>query len=743
MQVALGSPSSGTRHHRTRFLAPLALFASTGATGLAVATDGQISNPWHITLVALACAGYAAMLVAEKRWGGLSIGLVVGATMAPVAVALMVIPRFTGDLWSYAMYGRILGVHHLSPWTHAPAAFPHDSFLHLVGRTWRGTPSVYGPAFTAISAGGASVLGAGALATRLFYQGLSAIVLCGGGWLIWRRTRSAAAVAFLTVHPLVVMYLVNGGRNDILVGVAMLAAVALASTNRPGAAGIVGALGALVKVTGVVGLAALVVTMVARGERHAARRTVIAAATVFGVGYAAAGTTALFAPMNTAGALYSRGSPWSILPLLGFARPSAHAALALLALLVLIVIVRHARSNAATAVTASLGMLSLAAAYTLPGYAAWGLPTAALDHRSRVARIIASTGVVLVITYEILRHPFTGTIGTALHATATVGGPIALVALVIALVRTTTPSAKEAPTMTLTRVPSMMSAEPSTLRTLVVLPTLNEAANIRSVLSGARAALPEAHILVVDDGSTDGTPELAEAIGGELDQIRVLHRIGPRGLGPAYRAGFRIALTEGYDVVIEMDADLSHDPRALPSLIAAVQNGADLAIGSRYVPGGATPGWPARRRFLSRAGGWYSRTLLHLPVHDVTSGYRAYRAQLLRDIDIDTVTTTGYGFQIEMTDRARQADAQIVETPIVFRDRTAGTSKMSCAIGREALLMVTRRALHRHVRLTGNRARKRQAGVLPTARISPIGASAPANLSDQRSDDPRLAATGS
>ena len=192
-----------------------------------------------------------------------------------------------------------------------------------------------------------------------------------------------------------------------------------------------------------------------------------------------------------------------------------------------------------------------------------------------------------------------------------------------------------------------------------------------------------------------------------------------------------------------MDADLSHDPRALPSLIAAVQNGADLAIGSRYVPGGATPGWPARRRFLSRAGGWYARTLLHLPVHDVTSGYRAYRAQLLHDIDIDTVTTTGYGFQIEMTDRARQADAQIVETPIVFRDRTAGTSKMSGAIALEALLMVTRRALHRHVGLTSKRAQKRQTSIPPTAPVSPIGAVAPANLSAQRSDEPRLAATGS
>ena len=265
------------------------VLAATSATGLAVATDRQLPNPLHIAIVVVACIGYVGMLIADKRWGGLRIGLVAVATVAPVVVALVVIPRFTGDVWSYAMYGRILGVHHLSPWTHAPAAFPHDSLLHLVGRTWRGTPSVYGPAFTAASATSASVLGAGALATRLFYQGLSAVALGGAGWLIWRRTRSAAAVAFLTVHPLVVMYLVNGGRNDILVGVALLAAVVLVSNNRPGAAGVVGALGALVKVTGVVGFVALVVTMVARGERQAARRTVIAAGAVFGAGYRSRG----------------------------------------------------------------------------------------------------------------------------------------------------------------------------------------------------------------------------------------------------------------------------------------------------------------------------------------------------------------------------------------------------------------------------------------------------------------------
>ncbi|MFI5053057.1 MAG: glycosyltransferase, partial [Acidimicrobiia bacterium] len=558
----------------TRLVAPAALMASAAATGLVVVGDRQLSNPLHVAIVAVACAGYLLMLLAEKRWGGLTIGVVVGSTLAPVLVSLMVMPRFSNDLWSYAMYGRILGVHHLSPWTQAPAAFPHDPLLHLVGRTWRHTPSVYGPAFTAISASAASILGAAALPTRLFYQALAAIVLGGGGWLIWRRTRSAAAVAFLTVHPVVVLYLVNGGHNDILVGVAMLGAVVLASNNRPGAAGIVGALGALVKVTGVVGLAALLATMVARGERQAARRMLISGAGVFAIGYAAAGATALFAPMQTAGALYSRGSPWSALPLVGFARPSSHLALASLALLVLVVIVRHAKSGPAPAVAASLGMLSLAAAYTLPGYAAWGLPTAALDHRGREARIVAATGAVLVVTYEILRHPFAGLFGDALHDAAIFGGPLVMAALVIALLRTPHRSIRKEPTMTLIEQLPELVPSSAVLSTLVVLPTLDEAANIRAVLSGVRTALPSAEILVVDDGSTDGTPELAEALGAELRQIRVLRRVGPRGLGPAYRAGFRAGLAEGYDVMVEMDADLSHDPQSLPSLVAAIQRGA-------------------------------------------------------------------------------------------------------------------------------------------------------------------------
>ncbi len=227
-------------------------------------------------------------------------------------------------------------------------------------------------------------------------------------------------------------------------------------------------------------------------------------------------------------------------------------------------------------------------------------------------------------------------------------------------------------------------------RTLVVIPTLNERENVATVLGRLRRVVPDAHVLVVDDGSDDGTPEAVEVLAGSLGQIRVVRRHGPRGLGPAYRFGFAAGLSEGFDTLVEMDADLSHDPVDLPALLDALDGGADLAIGSRYIEGGLTVGWPKHRELLSRGGGWYARTLLHCSVQDITSGFRAYRADLVRAIDLDSVSATGYGFQIEMTHRACQVGALITEVPIVFRERTAGASKMSPAIASEALVMVAR-----------------------------------------------------
>ena len=227
------------------------------------------------------------------------------------------------------------------------------------------------------------------------------------------------------------------------------------------------------------------------------------------------------------------------------------------------------------------------------------------------------------------------------------------------------------------------------MRVLVMLPTYNEIENVQDVLERTRAALPDADILVIDDGSPDGTAELAEKLGHTMAGIDVLRRPGKSGLGSAYRAGFRIGLARGYDVMIEMDADLSHDPATLPALVAAVEGGADLAIGSRYVPGGAIPDWKLVRRAISRAGGIYSRIMLGLSVQDSTAGFRAYHRDKLSRIDLDHVHADGYGFQVEMTYLTERNEGRIVEVPITFRDRCLGRSKMSGRIVVEALLLVT------------------------------------------------------
>lgn len=226
-------------------------------------------------------------------------------------------------------------------------------------------------------------------------------------------------------------------------------------------------------------------------------------------------------------------------------------------------------------------------------------------------------------------------------------------------------------------------------RPLVIIPTYQEAANIDAILRRTRAAVPDAHVLVVDDGSPDGTAGLAEALSQELGGISVLRRPAKAGLGSAYRAGFAWGIERGHDVLVEMDADLSHDPAALPDLIGALASGAGLAIGSRYVPGGATPHWPRRRQWLSRWGNRYAAFVLGVDVRDVTAGFRAYRVEALEAIDYASTSADGYAFQVEMAYRVTQIDQLVVELPIAFTDRIRGTSKMSGRIVVEAMWLVT------------------------------------------------------
>lgn len=224
-------------------------------------------------------------------------------------------------------------------------------------------------------------------------------------------------------------------------------------------------------------------------------------------------------------------------------------------------------------------------------------------------------------------------------------------------------------------------------RVIVALPTYNEIENL--ALIAPEVVAHGYRLLVIDDNSPDGTGRLADSLANDVPEISVLHRAEKAGLGPAYAAGFDRALEDGAAVVIEMDADFSHDPADLPRLVAAIDSGADVAIGSRYVPGGSTPDWPLVRRLISRGGNLYARIMLGLPVRDATAGFRAFTAETLQMLPYRHAEASGYGFQVEMAWRAHQAGLDIAEVPIAFRDRKRGTSKMGLPIVVEAMRLVT------------------------------------------------------
>ncbi len=228
-------------------------------------------------------------------------------------------------------------------------------------------------------------------------------------------------------------------------------------------------------------------------------------------------------------------------------------------------------------------------------------------------------------------------------------------------------------------------------RTLVIIPTYNERETLPTTLGRLRAAVPDADVLIVDDGSPDGTGRLADKASAADNHVHVMHRSGKQGLGTAYVAGFTWALDRGYDVVVEMDADGSHQPEQLPKLlkVLATTPSAALVLGSRWVPGGKVVNWPKSREVLSRGANVYTRMMLGLPVGDATGGFRAFRAQALRDLDLTEVSSQGYCFQVDMTRRIADKGGQIVEVPITFVERTAGDSKMSNNIIFEALWRVS------------------------------------------------------
>ena len=234
---------------------------------------------------------------------------------------------------------------------------------------------------------------------------------------------------------------------------------------------------------------------------------------------------------------------------------------------------------------------------------------------------------------------------------------------------------------------------PAPERVTVALPTYNELENLPLITPEIVAF--GYRLLIIDDNSPDGTGRLADSLAADLSEVTVLHREAKEGLGPAYAAGFDRALSDGAEIVVEMDADFSHDPADLPRLVEAIEHGADVAIGSRYVPGGSTPDWPRIRQFISRGGNLYARAMLGMPIRDATAGFRAYTADALRRLPYRVAEASGYGFQVEMAWRAHRAGMKVIEVPISFRDRQRGTSKMGAPIVLEAMRLVTMWGLRR------------------------------------------------
>ncbi|MET0425828.1 MAG: polyprenol monophosphomannose synthase [Actinoplanes sp.] len=251
---------------------------------------------------------------------------------------------------------------------------------------------------------------------------------------------------------------------------------------------------------------------------------------------------------------------------------------------------------------------------------------------------------------------------------------------------------------------------PGVGRVLVVIPTYNEADNIRLITQRVRRAVPAVDILVTDDNSPDGTGGIADELAAADDHIFVLHRAGKEGLGAAYKAGFAWAKNKGYDAVVEMDADGSHSPEELPKLLDALV-GTDAVLGTRYIPGGSVHNWPLHRLLLSRGGNIYIKMALGMPFKDATGGYRAYRMPVLDDINVDTVASTGYSFQVELAWRTYQSGFRVAEVPITFTEREHGVSKMNGNIFKEQLLRVTVWGVrHRTESLRNRLARKPRTG---------------------------------
>jgi len=407
--------------------------------------------------VAAALASYWLMVTVEGRRPSLTLRAVVVSLALVFGAALAAPPRETGDIWSYAIYGRMVAFHHASPYRNVPDDYPQDPMFPLVAPVWQHTGSVYGPVFTAFSAAVASLAGDSAVRTRLLYQLTAAVAVAGALVLVWRRTRSPAALAWLGLQPVVALQLVNGGRNDAMIGLGVLAAILLVERAKLRTSGLVTGLAAAVKATALLSGAGVALWL---WRRHRLRRAAVfvaaSGATLVGA-YALAGGTAALRPLDHATTQVSQGSIWEALPGLGLPMVPTTVAMIVTALVVFVSMGRHTSGDAAEAGIAGPAAFLLAAPYVLPGYLGWVLPGAALHHRSMSSRIMALQATLLVGAYALFRHRLPGTVGDAL--TASVGLMTSLLGVILLVTYLAQPRRQTAKGSALERSPTRSVAE--------------------------------------------------------------------------------------------------------------------------------------------------------------------------------------------------------------------------------------------------------------------------------------------
>ena len=405
--------------------ATVALAICTVATATALIA-GSTSAILLLIAVAVALGSYWWMVTAEARRPSLTLRSVVVAIAIVLGAAVTTVPRQSGDIWSYAMYGRIVAVHHASPYRHVPDEYPNDPMLRFVSPTWLHTGSVYGPAFVVFAAAVAPIGGDSAARTRVQYQATAALAVAGALLLVWRRTRSPGAIAWLGLHPVIGLEIVNGGRNDALIGLGVLGAILLVERGKLRTSGVVTGVAATIKATGALAGAGLAIwTWRRRGFRRAAIFAAAGSVVVAGA-YLAAGGTAALGPLEHAGTQFSRASFWSHLPI------SSTAAIIATAAVVAVGLWRYTKDDPALAGVAGPAAFLLAAPYVLPGYLGWVLPGAALLHSRKTARIIALQATLLVGAYEIFRLRSSGFIADALTGSTGALAPLLGVALLVA-----------------------------------------------------------------------------------------------------------------------------------------------------------------------------------------------------------------------------------------------------------------------------------------------------------------------